>query len=75
MGREPGSRWKDWVYWVALTGGLFLGGFVADLLTSAFLAGAGFAVGLAVWAAIVLAFGLGAVFITGLRLKRLEVER
>ncbi len=71
-GREPGSRWKEWVNWVALTGGVLLGGLVADVITGAFLAGTSFVVSLAVWAAIVLACGFAALFITGLRLRRLD---
>ena len=76
MGREPGSRWKEWVNWVALTGGLLLGGLVGDVIASTgILAGAGFAVQLAVWSAVVLACGLAALFVTALRLRRLDPDR
>ena len=75
MGREPGSRWKEWVNWVALTGGLLLGGLVAEVIAGAFLAGAGFAVQLAVGSAVMLACGFAALFVTALRLKRLDPDR
>ena len=75
MGRGPGSRWKEWVNWVALTGGLLLGGLVGEAIISAFLAGAGFAVQLAVWSAVALACGLAALVVTALRLKRLDPDR
>lgn len=74
MTREPGSRWKDWVYWVAMIGGLLLGGLLGDVAVGAFLAGAGFFVQLATWTIISLACGLAAVFITSRRLRRLEVD-
>ncbi len=75
MEPERGSRWKDWVTWVALTGGLLLGGLVANLLAAAFFPEASFVVQLAVWTVVVLAFGLGAVLVTALRLRRLEADR
>ncbi len=75
MNHEPGSRWKDWVNWVALTGGLLLGGLVANLVNGAFFPAAGFAVQLGVWAVVALACGLAAVLVTALRLKRLELDR
>ncbi len=75
MNREPGSRWKEWVNWVALLGGLLLGGLLGDIITGTLLADAGFAVQLAVWAAIELTCGGTALFITALRLGRLESDR
>ncbi len=75
MKREPGSRWKDWVIWMALFGGVILGGLVGQVIIGVFLAGADFAVQEAVWAAVVLAFCGAAYFITTLRLKRLDLER
>lgn len=75
MPREPGSRWKEWVNWVALTGGLLLGGLVGDVITGAFFPAAGFAVQLAVWSAVVLACALAALFVTAMRLRRLDADR
>ncbi len=75
MKREPGGRWRDWVYWVAMTGGLLLGGLLGNVATGVFLAGAGFVAQLAVWTGITLACGLAAVFITAIRLRRIEQDR
>ncbi len=75
MKREPGRRWKDWVNWVALTGGLLLGGLVANLINGTFFPAAGFAVQLAVWSVVLLACGLAAVLVTALRLNRLDLDR
>ncbi len=72
---EPGSRGREWVVWMAMIGGLILGGLVADLATGAFLQQAGFFAHLAVWALIVVAFGLGGVVVITLRFRRLDAER
>lgn len=75
MNRDPGNRWRDRVNWVALTGGVLLGGLAGNVVDGAFFAGAGFAAQLAVWSAISLACGLVAVLVTALRLKRLDRDR
>lgn len=75
MTREPGSRWKEWVNWVALTGGLLAGGLLGNVITGAFFPTAGFAVQLAVWSAISLACAFAALFVTATRLRRLDQYR
>lgn len=75
MGRNPGSRWKDWVNWVALTGGLFLGGLPGNVITGALLAHVGFAVQPVVSSAVALACGGAALLATALRLTRLGPDR